>query len=91
MIFGLIFGLLFEVVFWSIIVTIIVRAVKRIKRKNTSQTKQSPFQSSTSNDKPQCLNEDIHQDNFHTYCDYCGASVDRSVKKCPSCGARINK
>ncbi|MBO5954900.1 MAG: hypothetical protein J6Q13_02915 [Clostridia bacterium] len=88
---GVIFGILFEVIFWVVFVSIIVRVVKAAKRRSGSNNHQPPFQNSKPKDEPQCLNEDIHTDNFHTYCDYCGASVDRSAKKCSSCGARINK
>ena len=88
---GIIFGLMFQVIFWVVFVTIIVRVVKVAKRRGGYNNQQTPFQNMQSTDKQQCTNEDIHADNFHTYCDYCGASVDRSVKKCPSCGARIKK
>ena len=88
---GIIFVILFEVVFWVVFVSVIVRVVKAAKRKSSSYNHQPPFQNPQSKNNSQCLNEDIHTDNFHTYCDYCGASVDRSAKKCPSCGARIKK
>ncbi len=90
MLFGLIFGLLFEGVFWGVIVYVIVKAVKTSKKGGSISSKPH-YDNKKSNDVPQCLNEDIHKDKFHTYCDYCGASVERGVKKCPSCGAKLGK
>ena len=58
-----------------------------IKRKD----KNSKESSDTQSNSPQCLNEDIHSDKYHAYCEYCGAVVKRGIKKCSSCGAKIRK
>ena len=88
---GILFAMMFQFVFWVIIVTIIVRVVKMLKKTNSSGTKKSPLKNVESKDLPQCLNEDLHDDNYHTFCDYCGATIGRDDKKCKSCGARIKK
>ena len=86
---SIIFALMFQFVFWGIFVSIIVRAAKRIGKTQNKTSFPPVHKNESLNESKECLNEDIHKDDFHTYCDYCGASVDRGVKKCPSCGARI--
>ena len=69
---------------------IIIRTIKLVKNGSgfdNSNKKSEILEKRNS----ECINEDIHTDSYHTYCDYCGATVDSKEKKCPLCGAKILK
>ena len=71
----------------SIIISIVVKSHKMHKTLNNNLP---DFKNtiSNANNPEEVVNE--NQD-FSTYCDYCGSKMERARKRCPACGARIQK
>ena len=76
-------------VFVIVAVIIIIKAVKLFKNGHEFDNSNKKPQN-LENNIPECVNEDIHNDSYHTYCDYCGATQNKPGK-CSSCGAHISK
>lgn len=93
-IFPFIFEGVFAVVFVIVIITII-KAVKKNKEQqgidyDNSESKSFKNTISNANDDNAYWNS-ISSEDSSIKCTYCGSSVMRSRRKCPSCGAKIDK
>lgn len=85
-----------EFVFIIVFVFVIGSIIKRskntkdtnVKTDKSSETLQNTI--SNANDENDYWNS-ISSKETHVYCDYCGSKLERVRKRCPSCGAKVNK
>jgi rubrerythrin len=81
-----------------IIVLSVVFSIVRVRYKNLKNNKQNNNQPSqefkntisNANDENGYWNS-VSSADTSAYCDYCGAKFERVKKRCPSCGARVQK
>ena len=74
----------------TIFIVLIVKSVKRAK--NSGNVETGTFQSTISNaNNPEAYWNSVSSENVKNRCEYCGTEVHNAVKKCPSCGAKIEK
>lgn len=89
MIFGIIFGIVFEIIFWIVFIKVILRVIRGVKlRKNITQKSDDQYLNVLQDMNTDSKDISTHD---HAYCDYCGAQIKHGKKKCPSCGAKLNK
>ena len=82
-----------------IIVLSVVFSIVRVRYKNMKNNKHSnnnqqsqDFKNtiSNANDENGYWNS-VSSEDTAVYCEYCGSKIERSKKRCPSCGARLQK
>ena len=90
--FPFLFEGVFAIVFVVVIITIVRTAIKNKERHNMDSGESKSFKNtiSNANDDSEYWNS-ISSVDTSIKCAYCGSSVMRSRKKCPSCGAKIDK
>ena len=81
----------FEIVFVVVFVTIIATIIRRARHHIITTSKLDDQMRSSENDVSSLEDVNLSNECQEIYCDYCGSKIDKDKKKCPSCGARIQK
>ena len=81
------------IMFVVVPVVFIVFIVKSVKRaRNSGTVENGTFKSTISNaNNPEDYWNSISGENVNHQCEYCGTEVHNVLKKCPSCGAKLEK
>lgn len=85
--------LIFPILFAAVPILVIVIIVKTVKRAhNAENVETKPFKTTISNaNNPEDYWNSISSEETENCCEYCGTVTHNAVKKCPSCGAKMNK
>lgn len=85
---GVVFSLFIDIV-GLIIPFFIISYIIKIYNKN--RKKQQPKTEVKKNIDCECEESHNEISNEYSYCDYCGAKIKRTEKKCPHCKAKLTK
>ena len=82
-----------EIVFVVIFVSVIVTIVKKAKSiKLDEKVEEDSFKNTISNaNDSESFGNSLSSEPVEIYCSYCGSKFSKAKKKCPSCGASVQK